>query len=120
MSPVSRQDVQTMLDNFRNQLLQRTPVKQDVLTINDTLKTLLNVCQQNQQLIRQAEYQRSQLTRRAIALETRIAQLEQEIHSYRDVLNRMAAAKTPAPQVQIVSQPQQGSEMAGQYVYRPV
>lgn len=120
MGPVNRQEVQIMLDNSRNQLLQRTAAKQDVQAINDTLKTLLNVHQQNQQFLRQAEYQRSQLTRRVIALETRLAQLEQELRTHRDLLSRIASQQTQQPQVVVTQPPPQSQDAyAGQYVYRP-
>jgi phage terminase small subunit len=117
MGPLSKQDVQNMLDSCRSQMVQRLAAKQDIQQIQDIVKTMLGAVQQNQQILRQAEYQRSQLTRRAIALEARIAQLEQEIHSSKEAMNRMAANYAQPPQV-VVTPPANGRQQ-GQYVYRP-
>lgn len=117
MGPLTKQEAQNLLDNFRNQLLQRTATKQDVQSLADIVKTLLSTTQQSQQILRQAEYQRSQSTRRIIALETRLAQMEQELHAYRESMNRMVASHSQPPQI-VVTPPAHGQSQ-GQYVYRP-
>lgn len=122
MQPASKQDVQNITDNLRNRLFDRMPLRQDFIQLNDTVKTLCTLSQQNQQLLRQAEYQRLQLIRRTVALETRIAQMEQEIRGLREMTNRAIDTKprqvfVPVQQEQPV---QQNTEINGQYVYRPV
>jgi Mg2+ and Co2+ transporter CorA len=117
---VNRQDIQNMFNTCQNRILERAATKQDVQALSDTIKSLLNVSQQNQQFMRQADYQRTQLVRRTMALETRIAQLEQAIAGYRDVLNRLANMPLPQPQRIIMPTPQhEHSTSSEQYVYRP-
>jgi hypothetical protein len=79
MNPVSRQDVQNIVDIARNRIMERMVTRQDLMPINDCVKNLLALHQQSQQLLKQSEYQRSQLTRRVVALETHIATLENDI-----------------------------------------
>lgn len=83
MTNLTKQDVQSVVDNAKNQMLQRTVTRQDLQTQNDVLKALLTSVQQNQQLLRQSEYQRTQMLRRAVALESRIIQLDQELRNVR-------------------------------------
>lgn len=119
-----RQDFQVVADNVkmlvaqRQQAQQQAVTRQDIQLLGDYVKNLVNITQQNQQLLRQAEYQRLQLIRRVVALETRIAQLEQELRTQRSMISRVADAR---PQ-QLVVQPQAaaaGEDFQGQYVYRP-
>lgn len=121
---VSKQDVQNIINVCQNRILERVATKQDLQMVSDTVKSLLNINQQNQQLIRQAEYQRSQMLRRAIALETRIIQLEQDIRSQRDMLSKMSSVQAQQPQPIVIQAPsgekQSLGNSADQYVYRPV
>lgn len=120
MNPtVSKQDVQNMINVCQNRLLERIASRQDIHMINDAVKSLLNIHQQNQQLIRQAEYQRSQLMRRAASLEARLIQIEQEIRGYKEMLGKVASAQAQPPEI-VVSMPEAQSEpRTARYVYRP-
>lgn len=86
MTNLSKQDVQSIVDNAKNQVLQRTVTRQDWQTQNDLIRVMLTTVQQNQQIIRQSEYQRVQMLRRTVSLEARIAQLDQEIRTLRSSL----------------------------------
>ena len=85
MNP-TRQDMQTIVDTAKNRILDRVAQKQDIQTLVDSIRTLLNVQQQNQQLLRQAENQRVQLINRAIALEARLVQLERDMQVCRSYM----------------------------------
>lgn len=123
---VTRQDVQGLTDNVRllvnqrQQMSAQVVTRQDLQNVNDSLKNMLSIIQQNQQLLRQAEYQRLQLIRRVVALETRISQLEQELRSHKSTISRFAETR-PQQVVPVQPQPQANAEgYQGQYVYRPV
>ena len=75
MNPATRQDVQNIVDVARNRIEQRTVAKQDIINLTDSLKQLIGLHQQSQQMIKQSEYQRLQLTRRSIAVEARLSTL---------------------------------------------
>lgn len=120
---VSKQDIQTMINTLQTRVFERAASKQDFQTINDILKSLVNINQQNQQVLRQSEYQRSQLVRRMMAMETRLVQLEQEVHSYKELLSRIETDHMQKRQV--VFGPgnmtsQMAAQQAAQYVYRAV
>jgi hypothetical protein len=126
MGPATKQDVQTIVDTSKNRVLERVALRQDVQWLMDQTRTLLNLIQQNQQMLKQAEYQRLQNTRRIIALETRVAQLEQEVRGYRQTLNRVADTRPQqvmVPVQQASPAPQNDGagpeQYPGQYVYRP-
>lgn len=87
MSP-TRQDVQAIVEAAKNRVLERVAQKQDIQVLTDCIKTLLNVQQQNQQLLRQAEAQRVQLINRAITLETRLSQLEREMQNCKNLIRQ--------------------------------
>lgn len=101
MGPVNKQDVQNIVDTSRNRLIEkldRVALKQDIQALMDCVKNLLNVHQQNQQLLRQAEYQRLQMIRRLTALEARMAQVEQYTRTSQGTLNKVAQATSTRPQ----------------------
>jgi hypothetical protein len=122
MSPATRQDVQNIVDIARNRIEQRTVAKQDIVNLTDSLRQLIGLHQQSQQMIKQSEYQRLQLTRRAAAIEARMSTLENELRTMTAVMTRMITQKqqvivpTPQPQ-QLNSQNEPG--MARQYGYTP-
>lgn len=122
MSPASRQDVQNIVDVARNRIEQRTVAKQDLLNLTDTLRQLIALHQQSQQMIKASEYQRLQLTRRSAAVEARMSNLENELRTLTAAINRMALQK---PQPIIMPTPTQNTQtdqapgMARQYGYEP-
>lgn len=119
--PATRQDVQNIIDVARNRIEQRTVAKQDILNLTDSLRQLIALHQQSQQMIKQSEYQRLQLTRRAAAVEARMSSLENEIRTLTAATNRMAGQKQqpiiiPAP-IQPTGETEPG--LARQYGYQP-
>ncbi len=124
MGPVSRQDVQNIVNACRVQLTDRMASRQDLQALNETIRTLVNSNQQNQQLLRQAEYQRSQATRRMVAVEARLGALEQELRPLRAVMTKMVEQQSTTPQI-IMQQPAPHTARQGsiapeqQYLYRP-
>jgi hypothetical protein len=121
MSPATRQDVQNIVDVARNRIEQRTVAKQDIVNLTDSLRQLIGLHQQSQQMIKASEYQRLQLTRRAAAVDVRLANLENEIRTLSAIMTRMVEKQQPAvvptqPQPQ-VEQRQNEPGMARQYGY---
>lgn len=104
MNPASRQDVQNIVDIARNRIEQRTVAKQDIINLTDSLKQLIALHQQSQQMIKQSEYQRLQLTRRSAAVEARLMNLENEIRTLTASMNRVADQRQQP--VVIPAQPQ--------------
>ena len=123
MGPAAtRQDVQNIVDVARNRIEQRTVAKQDIVNLTDTLKQLIGLHQQSQQMIKQSEYQRLQLTRRSAAVEARMTSLENEIRTLITATNRLSEQKqqpiivpAPAPQPQAA---QNEPGLARQYGYQ--
>jgi ribosomal 50S subunit-associated protein YjgA (DUF615 family) len=102
MGPASKQDVQSIVETSRNRItdkLDRVALKQDIQALMDCVKSLLNVHQQNQQLLRQAEYQRLQMIRRMTALEARMTQVEQYARNSQGTLTKVAQAAAKPQQV---------------------
>lgn len=123
MAPVTRQDVQNIVEISRNRLLERVATRQDVTVLTDTVRTLNNLHQQSQQLLKQSEYQRLQLTRRAVALEARLGQLENDLRSINATLIKLLTQK-PQQQQMVVPTPatpaeQQPTPVPAAYAYRP-
>lgn len=111
----SRQEIQSIADTLQNRLYQRLATHQDVMNLYELLKSVISLEQQNQQLIRQAEFQRLQNGRRIVALETRLMALEQELKTHRAMLENVQSQRAkhvliPAPA---------GQPDRTQYMYRP-
>lgn len=109
------QDIQNIVNVAQNRILQQMPIRQDIVTISNNVKTLITLIQQNQQLLRQNELQVMQLIRRSSALEARLVQLEQEAKTNRSVITR-SMERQAQPQTFVLSQDQEDER---QYVYRP-
>lgn len=121
MVSITRQDLQSVIDNARNRLLERIATRQDVHALQDTIKALTNTLQQSQQMLRHAEYQRVQLVRRAVAMESRMVQLEHELQNMRRVMTQLADAR-PTEKVTervIMTQPNGQRQTTGRYFYNP-
>lgn len=118
MNPASRQDVQNIVEVAKNRTLDRIPTRQEFVQLFDNVRTLINLHQQSQKLLQQSEYQRSQLTRRAVALEARVVALETEIKTTQYMISKLAERP-----VQQVVMPARANDQAGQpvqqYAYRP-
>jgi hypothetical protein len=114
-TPVTRQEVQSIADTLQNRLCQKVATHQDFMNMYETLRTMMSLLQQNQQLLRQAEFQRLQSSRRVVAVETRLAQMEQELRAHRSMLEDVQSQRSkhvlvPAPT---------GQPDRTQYMYRP-
>lgn len=119
MTPVSRQDVQSMINTLQNRILERTALRQDVQALTEVVKNLLNLNQQNHQLFRQSEYQRLQMVRRAVALEARMGQLEAELRAMRGTMQRMSEQQPLPQRLSVPAQPPAQQPAQAQYLYRP-
>jgi hypothetical protein len=93
MVTLTKQDVQSVIDNARNRLLNSVASRQDIQALQETIKMLTNTLQQSQQLLRQGEYQRVQLVRRAVAMESRMVQLESELRSLRTAMIQLSQVR---------------------------
>ncbi|HTE57432.1 MAG TPA: hypothetical protein VK694_01720 [Verrucomicrobiae bacterium] len=93
MVSLTKQDLQNALDVARNRLLERVATRQDVNSLRETIKVLTVTLQQSQQLLRQEEYQRVQLVRRAVAMESRMVGLENELRQVRTSMVQLAHAQ---------------------------
>lgn len=118
MTNLSKQDVQNVVDSAKNQLLQRVVTRQDFQYINDSLKVMINALQQNQQLLRQSEYQRVQMFRRTVAVEARLAQLEQEMKTVRTALERLSE-RQPDRVIMPVAEATASQSPESRYLYNP-
>lgn len=111
MGPVTRQDVQNIIEMSRNRIFERVATKQDITTLADTIRQLTNLQQQSQQMLKQSEYQRLQLSRRAAAVEARLINVENELRSLRSTTERMVEQKQQPIIVPVAPAPQQTREL---------
>lgn len=100
MTHATKQDVQNLVENSKNQLIQRMATRQDMQIVNDNLRVIITnlqqsqqLLQQGQQLLRQSEYQRIQMMRRTVALEARLIQVDQELRAVKAALERLAESQ---------------------------
>lgn len=118
MNPISRQDVQSIVDISRNRIMERMVTKQDVAMVSEALKNLLTLSQQNQQLLRQSEQQRMVLARRVVTLENRLANFENEMRVTSSTILKTAGQRQqivmPTPQPEETAQKSQ-SQYASYY-----
>jgi chromosome segregation ATPase len=121
MPPVNRQEVQNIIEIAKNRIIERVATKQDIIMLSDSIKTLSNLHLQSQQLLKQSEYQRSQLSRRIVALETRISSMDNEIRTAQYMLSKMAGQKQQPTQIVLPATPEQQpiTPTPGSYVFRP-
>lgn len=96
MTALSRQDMQAMLDTFRNRLLDQVATKQDVqrsteLSRDRIISYIHDYLQQNQQqFIRQLDMRTKIYKDRLTAMESRIISLEQELRMSRQLMEQMS------------------------------
>lgn len=121
MAPVTRQDVQNIVEISRNRLLERVATRQDITVLTDTIRNLNNLHMQSQQLLKSSEYQRLQLTRRAVALEARLGQLENDLRTINSNMIKMMEQKAqPQPIVMpATAAPAEQQPAPASYAYRP-
>lgn len=118
MGPANRQDVQNIINIAQNRIMDRAATKQDMVTLTDTIRTLTALNQQTQQMLKQADYQRSQHTRRVVALEARLQNVENELKNTQVALGRYVEHK-PQPIIMPVQSEQQVQAAAQQFAQNP-
>lgn len=118
MGPATRQDIQNIVEVARNRIMERVVTKQDVAVLSEAIRNLTNMQQQCQQILKQGDYQRSQLSRRTVALEAHMATLENELKTVQYMLARLSEQR-PQQIVMPVRPEQTTAEPAQQYSYRP-
>lgn len=125
MTPVSKQEVQSLLDNARKQILEKVMNRQDIQGLSEAARDrvmnytrdLLQIYQQN--MLRRLEFYHVQSTRRVAMLETRMMTLEQEIKSMRQAIERIADATASPQRVYMPLQNESDKQPYTQYVYKP-
>ncbi len=96
MTAISRQDMQNMLDTFRNRLIDQVSTKQDVQRMTDATRDRIisymhDYLQQNQQqFIRQLDIRTKMYKDKLTSMESRIFALEQELKVSRQLMEQMA------------------------------
>ncbi len=124
MGTLSRQDVQSLLENTKNRIIERVTTRQDVKLLTEATRDrimnymhdLLQIHQQN--MMRRGDVQSTQLLRRQVALETRIATLEQELKIMRQLIEKLAN-QTPPQHIYMPIQPENGEKPPyTQYAYK--
>lgn len=90
MTSLTRQDVQSVVDQARGRLTDFVASRQDMQVLQDAVKGLTSVMNQNQNLLRQEENQYIQLVRRMSGLESRLITLERELQQLNRTLSQVA------------------------------
>jgi len=116
VAPATRQDVQNLLDQTKNRITEKMASRQDLQMLQAMVRDLVTINQQTMQLLRQGEIQRAQLVRRAVAVETRMVQLEQELKGLQHAVLRLIESRPE--QIVIPAAPEENKRY-GQYIYRP-
>lgn len=119
MGPVSRQDVQNIVDVARNRIMERAVNRQDLCVLSDTIRNLTTLHTQSQQLLKQSEYQRLQLNRQIVALEARLVNLGNDLKTTQAMISRMATQQRPQQIVMPAPAPQPQQQAPTQYSYYP-
>lgn len=89
MTSLTRQDVQTVVDQARGRLTDFVASRQDMQVVQDAVKGLTSVVNQNQNILRQEENQYIQLVRRMSGLESRLITLERELQQLNRTLSQV-------------------------------
>lgn len=93
MGPISRQDLQNMLDTNKNRILERSVCKADLQQVHDVLKNVQQQFQQNLQQLKQFEVELQQVARRDEMLESRLATVERDIKELKAEVFRLLDLK---------------------------
>jgi hypothetical protein len=94
MVTMNRQDLQTTIEAAKSKIIERLVTKYDVQSACDhavsrAMSGLQELHQENQIMLRRSSAQRDQLYRKAAVIETRIANMEQDIRNIQDMLIRL-------------------------------
>lgn len=124
MGPVTRQDMQNIIETSKNRLLERIPSKQEFIQLSTNVRLISDQYQQQQQLFKSSEFQRSQLTRRIVALETKLTSVEIELKNITYLLSRIAEQRAQPTAQQVYQQSQQEPQSRpafnpARYVFNP-
>lgn len=91
--PLTKQDIQSCIDNARIRLQDSVPARQDVYALKEATKSLVTMMQQNQQILRQETNLRSDVMRKLVNLETRLSQLEHDMQTLNRSVSQIANVK---------------------------
>lgn len=94
--PLTRQEVQTIVDNARNRIFERMVTRRDIQLVGEgardrVLGVMQSMHQQDQQLIRHAIAHVDAQTQTSAMLQARLAALEQELRQLRMALTQVTA-----------------------------
>lgn len=90
MVTLTKQELQSVIDSARNRMMEKMASRQDMQALQETIRVLTVTLQQSQQLLRQNESQRTQLVRRAVAMESRMVQMDQQLQAMRRLMTQLA------------------------------
>jgi hypothetical protein len=105
MTSITRNDVQSVVDQARNRLIDFVASRQDMQILQDTVKGLTSIMNQQHNLLRQEENQYVQLVRRMSSLESRFMQVEREIQQLNRTLTQVAGQSQRFTERVIVTRP---------------
>lgn len=123
MGSVTKQEVQSLLDTTKKQIIEKVATRHDIQSLNEAsrdrvmnyVRDLLQIYQQN--MLRRMEFYHVQSTRRVAAMENRMMTMEQEIKMMRQLMERIA---DQGPQrVYLPVQNENDKQPYQQYVYQP-
>lgn len=121
MVSLTRQDVQSVVDNARTRMLDQVASRQDIQLVRDNLRSITTMIQQTQQMLRQEEFQRVQLVRRSVLMEARMSQLEHELQGIKRSLETITASQQAMPKVteRVIAARTQDLRSGRGYAYSP-
>ncbi len=99
MSQLTRQEVQRLLDTTRNQITDRVLTRQDLITVNEQIRDrMMNYMQdlaqvQQQNIVRRTASQSDDVSKRIVALESRICNMEQDLKTTLQILQKLTSQK---------------------------
>lgn len=123
MAPLTKQEVQNLIDNAKKQIIEKVATKHDVQCMSEAARDrvmnyardLLQIYQQN--LLRRLEFYQVQNTRRIATLETRMTTLEQDVKYIRQAIERLV--ETAPQKIYMPLQNDADKQPYTEYVYRP-
>lgn len=89
MADLTKQDLQNIVDNAKNRVLERVVTRQDLQCQTDLIKVMYANLQQALQLSRQSEFQRAQMARQIVGLESKLTQMDQELRQVRAITQKI-------------------------------
>lgn len=99
---ITRQDMQSVLEDAKNRIMARIVTRQDVLVSVETLRNRLatqmnDIHQQDLQLSRRLVFQANQTHRRALTIEARLSMIENELKNITNTLGKLENLQSQQP-----------------------